>query len=424
MQPKFHVEEEVGVGISELFDREDRDETGNFVVQIDRVIAATLRVTDVVKGSKVKAVFDSGIGDKDWNTRKEIQLPEWRPATSKGELVEAGHELREDGTTNSHVDTCDMDIMENFVVKSTLGDLLLACDMEGYINEKTRKEDEYETEETCKVSSVLVEDTTDIQSFPFKLKNNVMLEKITYVTDITEDKAEGGQVKRGIEIEVVNVSEEVPDELVNKTDRKRGNEAEVSIPGHLMELYRRFEKRRRKRSKESDEIVRKHVRWRQETEEEVAEESGEKGQDLLERAITLCDINEEVEFSPDYEEEEEEEEEIVTEEKEEEIVMAKKVEEKCVQTEMVWEDVERKRRMENRGFGDYIERLEKKLREKDREIERLREQLKRERDSRQEFGVDGSYGMDEFEEMWARRGSPEKKKMKSVVFRPERSRRY
>ena len=80
--------------------------------------------------------------------------------------------------------------------------------------------------------------------------------------------------------------------------------------------------------------------------------------------------------------------------------------------------------MENRGFGDYRERLEKKLREKDREIERLREQLKRERDSRQEFGVDGSYGMDEFEEMWARRGSPEKKRMKSVVFRPERSRRY
>ena len=112
--------------------------------------------------------------------------------------------------------------------------------------------------------SVLVEDTTDIQSFPFKLKNNVMLEKIIYVTDITEDKAEGGQVKRGIEIEVVNVSEEVPDELVNKTDRKEGNKAEVSIPGHLVELYRRFEKRRRKRSKESDEIVRKHVRWRQE----------------------------------------------------------------------------------------------------------------------------------------------------------------
>ena len=162
----------------------------------------------------------------------------------------------------------------------------------------------------------------------------------------------------------------------------------------------------------------------EETVEEVAEESGEKGQDLLERAITLCDINEEVEFSPDYEEEEEEEEEIVTEEKEEEIIMVKKVEEKCVQTEMVWEDVERKRRMENRGFGDYIERLEKKLREKDREIERLREQLKRERDSRQEFGVDGSYGMDEFEEMWASRGSPEKKRMKSVVFRPERSRRY
>ena len=154
MQPKFLVDEEGGLGILELFDREDRDETGDFVVQIDRVIAATLRVTDVEEGSEVKAVFDSGIGDKDWNTRKEIRregLPEWRPATSKGELVEAGHELREDGTTNSHVDTCDMDIMENFVVKSTLGDLLLACDMEGYINEKTRKEDEYETEETCKV---------------------------------------------------------------------------------------------------------------------------------------------------------------------------------------------------------------------------------------------------------------------------------
>ena len=40
----------------------------------------------------------------------------------------------------------------------------------------------------------------------------------------------------------------------------------------------------------------------EETVEEVAEESGEKGQDLFEQAITLCDINEEVEFSPDYEE--------------------------------------------------------------------------------------------------------------------------
>ena len=61
-----------GLGISELFDGEDRDETGNFVVQIDRVIAAALRVTDVEEGSEVKAVLDIGVGDKGWKTTEEI----------------------------------------------------------------------------------------------------------------------------------------------------------------------------------------------------------------------------------------------------------------------------------------------------------------------------------------------------------------
>ena len=40
-----------------------------------------------------------------------------------------------------------------------------------------------------------------------------------------------------------------------------------------------------------------------------------------------------------------------------------------VQTEVIWEEWERKK-MENKAFGDYIGRLEKRLKEKDREIER------------------------------------------------------
>ena len=71
-------------------------------------------------------------------------------------------------------------------------------------NISRRRPEECEAKETCKVSRVL--DTTDIQSFPLKLKNSVMLGKITSVTDITcitEDNAERGLVKRGIEIELL-----------------------------------------------------------------------------------------------------------------------------------------------------------------------------------------------------------------------------
>ena len=167
---------------------------------------------------------------------------------------------------------------------------------------------------------------------------------------------------------------------------------------------------------------------KREEEKDVRDEECVQKKDLLQKALDICDINEESMFVPDYQEEEElEAEKVVVVQRTEGSMQTEEVEtkEESMQTDVMWEEWERKKKMENKAFGEYIGRLEKRLKEKDIEIERLREELRREKRKRtEEYGVDESYGLDEFEEMWRRRKeSPERKKIRSVVCRPDR-RRY
>ena len=81
------------------------------------------------------------------------------------------------------------------------------------------------------------------------------------MSGIEEDKAERGLVTRGIDVLVE--AGDVPEDL-KKIDRKEGNGADISIPGHLGDVYRSFERRQRTKNKELAEILRKHVRWRSE----------------------------------------------------------------------------------------------------------------------------------------------------------------
>ena len=243
---KDHVEVEGSLGISELFGREERrKEIGNFMVE--RVIAATLTRVPVVEGQEVKAVLDHGVGNRDGNTQEEIpeeRLEEWRPAESNWEL-EAGHALRKGGTTDLHMDMCDTDITENFVITSAVEDLLLGCGIEEKdITEETRKGTEGDTIETCGAYRLSNE---NMQSFSGKLRIGVMRET-------EEDRAERGLV-RFVE------SDDVAEEL-EKIDRKEGNGADISIPGHLGDVYRSFKRRQRTKNKELAEILRKHIRWR------------------------------------------------------------------------------------------------------------------------------------------------------------------
>ena len=240
VESKVHVEAEGSLGISELFECEDRrDGIGNFVVE--RVIATTLtRVPVVVEGQEVKAVLNTGVGVKDGNTWEEIsreRLLEWRPAASKGELVKAGHELRKECNTNIHMDICDKDITENFLSDSTVEDLLLGCGIEEKcIIENTRKGVECEAAGTNLGFSIILDE--DIQSFSDNLR-------ISDTREIAEDRAERGLV---IFVESDDVVEEW-----KKIDRKEGNGADISIPGHLGDMYRSFERRQRTRN-ELDEF--------------------------------------------------------------------------------------------------------------------------------------------------------------------------
>ena len=252
VQPKDHVEDEGSLGIYEMFDSEERKvEIGNFV--IDRVIATTLTgVPVVVEGQEVKAVLDHGVDIEDGNTREEIpkERLEWRPAASNWELMAAGHDLRKGGTMDLHMDTCDKDITENLITVSAVEDLSLACGIEEKdITEETRKGTESGTKEIFWAYRLLDE---DMQSFSGILMMND-------IRGIEEDEAERGLVTRGIDVLVE--SDDVLEEL-KKIDRIEGNGADISIPGHLGDVCKRFESRQRTRNKELDEILRKHIRWR------------------------------------------------------------------------------------------------------------------------------------------------------------------
>ena len=172
---------------------------------------------------------------------------------------------------------------------------------------------------------------------------------------------------------------------------------EKKVEENVQETEKRVDEEKMEKVQENvDEKIDEEKMEMDEVEEKIenkVEEKTEKKED-----VDRCGVTEETLFVPDYED------------------SASLMNDVCMQTE------EMPVFQENRSLGDYIVRLEEKLKRKDREIENLKTQLVDERRKSRDvyYGADGRYGLREFEEMYeeeSRRMSPRKKKLKSVIVR-------